>query len=158
MPKSKVSDKKRKQWNSDDMQRAIVAVRQQEMGTLKASKTFDVLRSTLQRSAKKVELDPEEAATIKLGRKTVLDDEVEEELVRYILLMEAKFYGLTRKDLRRMGYTLAQRNNIKHPFICGAAGKVWLRLFLRRHRKVLSVRRPTGTLFTRVRGFNRENV
>ncbi|KAJ8935949.1 hypothetical protein NQ314_012571 [Rhamnusium bicolor] len=107
MPKSKVPDKKQKQWNSDDMQRAIVAVRQQEMGTLKASKTFNVPRSTLQRSAKNVELDPEEAATIKLGRKTILGDEVEEELVRYILLTEAKFYGLTRKDLRRMTYTLA---------------------------------------------------
>ncbi|KAJ8928087.1 hypothetical protein NQ314_019385 [Rhamnusium bicolor] len=126
MPKSKVRDKKREQWNSDDMQRAIVAVRQQEMGTLKASKTFNVPRSTLQHSAKMVELDPDEVGTIKLGRKTVLGDEVEEELVRYILLMEAKFYGLTRKHLRRMAYTLAQRNNIKHPFIGGAADETGL--------------------------------
>lgn len=139
------------------MERAIIAVRQHEMGTLKAAKTFNVPRSTLQRSARKVELQPVEAARIKLGRKSVLGNNLEDELVRYILEMEAKFHGLTRKDVRRMAYTLATRNHIKHPFGGNMAGRAWLRLFLQRH-KDLSVRRPTGTSFSRARGFNKENV
>lgn len=148
---------KRRKWNEGDMERAIIAVRQHEMGTLKASKMFNVPRSTLQRSAKKIALQPIEAAQIKLGRKAILGDNLENELVRYILEMEAKFHGLTRKDVRRMAYTLATRNHIKHPFGGNMAGRAWLRLFLRRHEE-LSVRRPTGTSFARARGFNKENV
>lgn len=151
-------EKKRKQWDESNLERAIIAVRRHEMGTLKASKIFNVPRSTLQRSAKKIELNPSEAAQIKLGRKSVLGNNIENDLVHYILKTEAKFYGLTRKDLRRMAYNLALRNIIKHPFGGDAAGKAWLRLFLRRHKEVLSVRRPTGTSFARAKGFNQENV
>lgn len=155
--KQQKDGKKRKKWNVGDMERAIIAVRQHAMGTLKASKMFKVPRSTLQRSAKMLELQPIEAAQIKLGRKAILGNDLEDELVRYILEMEAKFHGLTRKDVRRMAYTLATRNNIKHPFGGNMAGRAWLRLFLQRH-KELSVRRPTGTSYSRARGFSKENV
>ncbi|XP_072379870.1 uncharacterized protein [Diabrotica undecimpunctata] len=100
---------------------------------------------------------PIEAAQIKLGRKAVLGNDLEDMLVRYILEMEAKFHGLTRKDLRRMASVLASRNNIKHPFGGNPAGRAWLRLFLQLH-KELSVRRPTITSYSRARGFNKENV
>ncbi|PSN39639.1 hypothetical protein C0J52_23417 [Blattella germanica] len=38
----------RKRWKEEDMERAIVAVRENKMGTLKASKTFNVPHTTLQ--------------------------------------------------------------------------------------------------------------
>jgi hypothetical protein len=83
---------------------------------------------------------------------------LEEELVKYILLMEETFYGLTRNDLRRMAYALASRNGIKHPFGSALmAGSAWLDLFLQRHKNVLSLRRPYGTSFARASGFNKEN-
>jgi hypothetical protein len=64
----------------------------------------------------KTKRTPKEAARSKLGRKIVLlFYSLEEELVKYILLMEEKFYGLTRNDLRKMAYALASRNGIKHP-------------------------------------------
>ncbi|CAH1965368.1 unnamed protein product [Acanthoscelides obtectus] len=72
--------------------------------------------------------------------------------------MEAKFYGLTRKDVKRMAFYLAEKNGIRHPFgNTQTEGRGWLDLFLQRH-KILSVRKPTGTSFARARGFNKETV
>lgn len=118
---------------------------------------FSVPRTTLQRLCKS-DLTPEDAINIKLGRRTVLGEELERALAQYVLEMEAKFYGLTRKDLKRMAYSLAIQNGIKHPFKNNVAGRGWLDLFLGRNKDVLSIRRPTGTSFSRAKGFNKENV
>ncbi|KAK9720060.1 CENP-B N-terminal DNA-binding domain [Popillia japonica] len=118
MPRKKlkyISKDIRKRWDRNAMERTITAVRDNVMGTLKTSKTYNVPRSTLQRLAKKPEA-PRKAAQTLLGRKTVLGEELETELVNYILEMESKFYGLTRKDMRQMAYTLATRNDIDNPF------------------------------------------
>ena len=131
MVTSNLSPKKRKTWNTDNMKRAVQAVREKSMGTLKAAKTFGVPRTTVQRLAKMDHLSVEQAVQIKLGRGTVLNSELEETLVRYILEMEVKFYGLTRKDIKRMAFNLAEINGINHPFgNTKAAGRGWLDLFL----------------------------
>lgn len=151
----------RKKWNQDDMKKAVRAVEQGNMGLKRASKSFQVPRTTLQRMVKKVKTNDFPIANIinsKLGREPVLGYAIEEELVEYILKMESQFYGLTRKDLCRMAYTLAIKNKIKNPFKNGIAGRTWLDTFLRRHKNVLSPRRPTGTSFARALGFNKENI
>ncbi|XP_018564328.1 uncharacterized protein LOC108905788 [Anoplophora glabripennis] len=104
-------------------------------------------------------LSVEQVVQIKLGRGTVLNSELEETLVRYVLEMEAKFFGLTRKDIKRMPFTLAERNGIKHPFgNTKAAGRGWLDLFLQRHKNTLSIRKPTETSLARANWFNKESV
>ena len=140
------------------MERAIVAVRENKMGTLKASKIFNVPRTTLQTLSKKVDCTPSEAASTKLGRKPYLSHKIEEELVSYLLHMEQNFYGYTSGDLHRMAYQLSIRNGLETPFKGGEAGRAWLDLFLRRHKQRLSLRKPYGTSFSRALGFNRENV
>jgi hypothetical protein len=50
------------------------------------------------------------------GRKPVLPTEIEEELVRYCLVIEHKYYGLCAKDVKRMAYSLAIRNGARYPF------------------------------------------
>lgn len=55
--------------------------------------------------AKMPDVSPDEAVQIKLRRGTVLGSELEETLVKYILKMEAMFYGLTRTDIKRMAYS-----------------------------------------------------
>ncbi|XP_045456068.1 uncharacterized protein LOC123665882 [Melitaea cinxia] len=158
------SKEPRKTWDKEQMIKAIKMVREKKMGTLKAAKFFKIpeqtdTRTTLQRLSLKTELSPEEAATTTLGRKTTLGTQLENVLVEYILTLESKFHGLTRTDLHRMAYMLAVRNNLQNPFgESGIAGKTWLRLFLKRHKDKLSIRRPTGTSFARVFGFNKENV
>ncbi|XP_052756496.1 uncharacterized protein LOC128201961 [Galleria mellonella] len=150
---------KRKEWSSEHMTEAIKLVREKKMGYLRAAKHFDVPRSTLFRLCQKNELPPEEAATTALGRKTVLGTTLENLLVDYILTMDSKFHGLTRNDVRRMAYMLARRNQLENSFgKTGMAGKKWLKLFLKRHKKKLSVRRPTGTSFARAFGFSKEKM
>lgn len=151
----------RKKWKSEDMIKALDSVMNQRMGLKIASKTFNVPRSTLQRFLKRQKennLAAEEVVQTQLGRKTVLGEDIEKDLVNYILTMEAKYYGLTRKDIRRMACTLAIRNGRETVFKNGIAGRSWLDAFLRRHGSLLSVRRPTGTSFARAMGFNKKNV
>nr|CAD7202120.1 unnamed protein product [Timema douglasi] len=50
-----MSPKKRKEWNSGDMWKAILAARKKEMGLLKASKTFNVPKSILKEKARREE-------------------------------------------------------------------------------------------------------
>nr|CAD7593137.1 unnamed protein product [Timema genevievae] len=50
-----MSPKKRKAWNSDDMRKAVSAVRKKEIRALKASKTFNVPKSTLKDKARNEE-------------------------------------------------------------------------------------------------------
>lgn len=96
---------------------------------------------------------------VSLGRKPVLTKEIEDLLVKYCLDMDARFYGLRRKDITRMAFELALKNGLKHPFSAEkmCAGKKWLRGFLKNHPQ-LSLRKPQGTSFARVKGFSPENV
>lgn len=60
--------------------RAVSAIRKGEMGLKKASRSFNVPRPTLQRLAR-TDKPPEEAASTKLGRKPLMSDDMEKELV-----------------------------------------------------------------------------
>lgn len=112
---------------------------------LKAAKLFNVPRTTLETLSKDNLLTPEQAASKKLGRHTVLGDALEKMLVKYLLFMETTYFGLTIADLRRLAYQLATKNNLTHPFKTEEAGRAWADLFLHRHKAVLSLRKPTGT-------------
>jgi len=157
IPPCHTKGKKVRQWNPEDMAKAIAIVRNKKMGWLKASKQMNVPQRTLRRLASEKYSSPEEAASCKLGRPPVFDAKLEEELVQYCLIMESHFYGLTRKDLHRMALQLAIKNNIKHLFNDIMAGKKWLFSFLKRHPN-LSIRKPEKTSFARKEGFNKASV
>lgn len=151
--------KKRKQWSTESMKRAILTVRAKEMGLLRASKHFSVPKSTLKDKVNSAEEDVNKLVSIKLGRKPTLDIELEEALVTYCLEMESRFYGLTAKDVKRMAFQLAEKNGLQHPFRKQdeAAGWKWLRSFMRRHPR-LSLRKPQATSLKRITGFSKKNV
>lgn len=158
MPKTP-KEKKKRLWSEENMKKAIEAIRTKKMGWKKAAKTFEVPKTTLMRLSMEKYGEPAKAASVRAGRPTVLPPELEEQLVKYCLVMESTFFGLTRRDLRRMAYQLAERNGIKHPFgQLNMAGRAWLDLFLKRHKGRLSMRKPTGTSFARAVGFNKANV
>ncbi|XP_050340939.1 uncharacterized protein LOC126767492 [Bactrocera neohumeralis] len=148
-----------RKWNAENMKKAIQAVRAEKMGILLASKTYGVPFATLQRAARS-DKTIDEILAIPLGRRPVFNRGVELELVRYLREMEAKFWGLTRSDVRSLAFQLAKRNNIENPFsiIRECAGKDWLRSFLNRHKTEISLRSATGTSIERIKGFNVENV
>ncbi|KAI4460383.1 hypothetical protein MML48_5g00014519 [Holotrichia oblita] len=162
MPRKVLNPRKktnsRQCWDRDDMISAIKAVSEKKMGFLKASKQFSVPRSTLQRLVH-LGLPAEEAVSRKLGRKSIMSTEMEDELVHYLLLMEQKFYGLTRNDVRRLAYELCERNGVDHPFTGGGvAGRAWFDHFLNRHKDLLAVLKPTATSFSKANGFNKDVV
>ncbi|XP_072392481.1 uncharacterized protein [Diabrotica undecimpunctata] len=140
------------------MTKAIDAVRNKKMGWKKASKYFNVPKTTLMRLSKDKYGTPIEAAQIKRGRPTILGKNLEDELVQYCCAIEASFFVLTRSDLRRIAAQMAQRNGINNPFKEEIAGKKWANLFIKRHKTKLSERKPTGTSYSRALGFNKENA
>lgn len=83
-------------------------------------------------------LSPEECVGLKVGRKPVLSAHMELELVE----MDNRFYGRTRLDVKKMAYHLVQKNNIKHSFTSNATGRAWFDLFIRRHKKKITIYKP----------------
>ncbi|KAJ8883332.1 hypothetical protein PR048_015175 [Dryococelus australis] len=124
----------KKKNKKEDMIKAIEAIKSGECGYMKAAKKYNVPRSTLARN------------------------DIENQLVDYILEMEAKFFGLTPNDNEVMAYQLATRNGIKHPFGEGKDGRGWLDHFLAWHSDKISLRKPTGTSAARALGFTAEKV
>lgn len=151
-------NKRRKCWMDERMLAAITAVREKQMGYLKAAKEFQVPRTTLFRLCQK-EGRPDDVLKTKLGRKPALTPQLEDELETHLLEMDKNYFGLTRMDVKRLAYQLAVSNGIEHTFSdhLQRAGQKWLKGFLRRHPR-LSVRKPTGTSLARALGFTKENV
>ncbi|XP_071445696.1 uncharacterized protein [Hetaerina americana] len=147
---------KRKSWDKVSMIRAVEAVINKEMSLLKASKAFNVPRSTIKDYVKKNGKNSVEAS---IGRKPVLPADVEGQLVHYCLELERSYFGLTPRDVEAMAYHLATRHGLKHPFSDErqAAGRKWVKQFFRRHPH-LSYRKPPSLAAARVAGFTRRNV
>ncbi|XP_055903963.1 tigger transposable element-derived protein 6-like [Eupeodes corollae] len=156
---SKKPTKQRQTWLKEDMIKAISAYKDKKMGFLKASKEFNVPKTTLRRLVAEDNKPLDKVVSAKLGRKPIFPLELEESLVDYTLQMEGKLFGLTRNDIKSLAFQLALKNNIPNPFslVNEVAGRSWLRLFLKRH-PLLSFRQPTGTSFARASGFSKENV
>lgn len=98
------------------MKEAVIAVKNKEMVLLKSSKAFQVPRSTLKDYIKKPEDELQKLLDVPLGRRPILSPDIEDQLVAYCLKMDKPYYGLTTKDVKRMAFQLAIRNNIRHPF------------------------------------------
>ncbi|XP_044739994.1 MFS-type transporter clz9-like [Chrysoperla carnea] len=136
---------------------AVKAVREKKMGLKKAVKLYNVPKTTLQRFVHS-DQPPDEVVNTTIGRRPVLPSHLEESLVSYHLVMESKFYGLTRQDVRKMAYQFAVKNNVEHSFRNNIAGRAWLDHFLLRHKDKLSIRSPTETSNARAQCFNKEAV
>jgi hypothetical protein len=118
--KQKVSQqmgpKKHNTWKKDNVMCEIIAVRNKEMGLLRASKLFEVPKLTLKDKVKSKEQSIEKLVNIRNSRKSVLPEDLENALVSYRLIMEKQFFGLTTKDVKRMEFQLAIKNGIPHLF------------------------------------------
>ena len=86
----------------------------------------------------------------------MFSDDEEEDLKGYILFMEARLFGLSLLDFRKLCYQFASINTKQHPFNNTAklAGESFVHGFLRRHTSI-SLRSPEATSAARASGFNR---
>ena len=153
-----VKQKKNGEWQQSNMPLSIDAIKNKEIGFLKASKTFGVPKTTLRRHLKG---DNKYALNGKkhVGRQVDLPEDIEAELVRHAIDLEARFYGLTQQNLRRLAYQIAEINQVKTRFNHDQKrdGKKWLRGFFKRHPEIL-LRLPEATSLTRASGFNRNQI
>jgi hypothetical protein len=76
-----------------------------------------------------------------------------------VLQLDERLFGLTRKDLRRLAYEIAEIKNLPHGFSHEKrmAGDKWYYGFIARHPQI-SLRQPEATSVARARGFYKENV
>lgn len=147
---------KRQEWREEDMAEALRNVQEKKMGWQLASKTFNVPSTTLRRrfknnfSSRKGDLG---------GPRPVFSREIEDEFARHITDMETRFFGLTYKDLSKLVFEFADKNNIKNPFNKDKkrAGIKWLKGFLKRNPRI-SLRMPENTSAARAQAFNKENI
>jgi len=65
---------------------------------------------------KDISFSSEELVNVHLGRRTVLPSKLENKLLEYCIIMDQRYYGLRRHEIKRMGLQLAIRNILKHPF------------------------------------------
>ena len=162
MPRRYNRKTERQTFDQDAMEQAINACSKGEMGYLKASQQFNVPICSLRRRVNNTNKRAIGSTKYIGGKVQSLPPEIEEELVKYIIEMDRKMFGLTLNDVRKMAYELAIRNNIpaeQHRFNEDKkiAGKDWLLGFRKRHPS-LSLRCPEPTSMARAQGFTKEKV
>ncbi|KAJ4448610.1 tigger transposable element-derived protein 1-like [Periplaneta americana] len=94
-----------------------------------------------------------------MGRhRKVFNEEMEEQLVKHVKDLEARFYGMTRKTLMKVAYESAVQNGLEHRFNTELklAGKDWVYRFLADWG--LSLRTPEQCSLGRAMGFNKVQV
>lgn len=138
------------------MVQAVSAV-ESGMSLKKAAKDYNVSRTTLRRKVKLKAVGSTVSKT--LGGPCVLTTAQEDDLVQVILNYEARLFGLTLFDIRRLVFQYCTKNHVKHPFNKAKqiAGEDWASGFLKRHPN-LSVRKPEAVSIFRASGFNKEKV
>ena len=93
------------------MEEAVKAVCENRMGYREASRGFNVPVETLRRRIMGVvEMDA------RPGPPTVHSKEEKDLLAKYVVEMVDMGYGLSREDVMRMAFTIAERTGKKHPF------------------------------------------
>ena len=129
------------------MESAIKAVRKKQKTLREAARCFNIPKSTLASKVKKSlsGSDPLYLANEALGRKPIFPAALEKKLVEYCMVMESRYFGLTRKDVQEMAFALAKKNGTKHPFKNEVAGRAWFDHFMNRHKSSISIRKPEAT-------------
>ena len=94
----------------------------------------------------------------KLGRKTIFNDQQEEELATLLRDMAKRGFGLTRLDVRRLAYEYAESKNVKgFSEKTKRAGYDWFQAFMERQ-KGLSVRKTENLSLNRAMNLNETTV
>ena len=94
---------------------AVRVARSGDTSYLRASKHFSVTRGILEKYMKDTSRSLEELENVHLRRRTVLHSEPESKRLEYGIVMDQRYYGLRRQDIKCLAFQLAIRNCLKHP-------------------------------------------
>ncbi|CAH1963229.1 unnamed protein product [Acanthoscelides obtectus] len=140
------------------MDHAINAYKQNQCGFNECCRRYNIPKPTFRRHLRSLNKKANENVK-SLGRHTTFSPETEMELAKHILKLEERFFGVTIRDVRRLAFQIAVRNDIPHRFNINKemAGKGWYYSFMNRHPE-LSLRQPEKISMARATGFNQKNV
>lgn len=110
--KRKQTAKARGTWTSDNLIRAVDAVRNGNLGVNEAARTFQIPHATLKRRIKCNNL----TKTNRLGPDSFLGTDAEEKLASHIKKLQQHGFAPTREDVRIMAYKLAVHLNLPQKF------------------------------------------
>ena len=140
------------QKQSPMLQRAIEAVRSNQMSIRKAADHYGVKKSTLgDHVSGKI------ATGRKSGRSTVFELDVEKQIVAKAQLVSQQGFGVSRKQLMRKAGQLARTMKLKTPFKKGIPGQAWWDGFRQRNPELV-LRKPEKLASTRARNLNKPEV
>jgi len=144
-------DTKLNKWNEQNMLEAISECQSTNISVRKASFRWSVPRTTLQsRLSGKVKENQHSS-----GRKPVLNETVEAELVVIIKLMAQRGFPLGMREIRSVAYQYASQNRISgFSEKKKLAGYDWFVGFAKRHHDI-GVRKPEALSVARASGMNR---
>ena len=140
------------------MEKALTALREGQMGLNAVARLYSISKPTLRRHLLNLNKYAN-GSTLKRGRGTCLPHDFETELVEHVVRLEKMLFGISRKDLMKLAYELAERNGLQHVFSRDkkSAGKDWFSSFIKRH-PTLFLRQPEATSLARSSGFNAHAV
>ena len=122
---------------------AVKAVREAGMPYREASRNFRVPVETVRRRViGTAEMDA------RPGPSTVLARKEEDLLAKYVIDMADMGFGLSREDIMRMAFIIAERTGKSHTFKDESAGRGWYEGFKSRH-PYLTLRRPQPLSYCR---------
>lgn len=140
-------------WSKENLEEAIQKYNNGALKYNEACSLYNIPKPTFRRHLKGLNTHQ------RLGRPNDLTDEMESELVKHVLLMESRFFGLSITDLRHLAYQLAEKHGLTHRFNkeTQLAGWKWYYKFIKNHPEI-SLRSPEATSMARCKGFNKETV
>lgn len=126
---------KLRQWSQEDMNLALRACREDNMGLRAASRLYNVPRKTLgDRINRKVSSD-----NPKLGRQEYLSEDQERDLCKYIEYMAGRAFPLTVQQIKMFAWCIDKKGENK--FTANGPSKNWWNGFKRRHSESIRLRR-----------------
>lgn len=164
MPRNYVRTSDRKKWENKDMEAAISDVVKKVSSLNAAALRYKIPEPTLRRYFKnRVRLSEGEKIELKfpqnLGRfgKTFSGEQIEE-LKKYVIDIDKRAFGLSKKQFANICFDYAEKNNVNHRFNKEKkmAGEGFIRDFMKECG--LTMRKPESTSVARLMAFNRVNV
>jgi transposase-like protein len=150
MVRSRKRTTEKAKWKEQEQEAAKRAVREGR-SVKSVAQQFNITRTTLR--------DRLKSGKARLGRKPLLNAALEKELADHVLLLAKIFFGMTKTELRRLAFEIAERSGIQNNFNKNErlAAMDWLNGFQKRNPEI-SLRKPEPTSMYRITAFNKEKV
>ena len=140
-----------KLWSDESMAAAMQSV-EEGKGLREAARLYNVpVESLRRRVLGTVSVD------CRPGSPTILTTEEEDQLCKYIIEMADIDFGLTREDIMQIAYCIVEKNQRKHPFHDGMAGRGWFEGFKARH-PTLTIQTPQPLSYSRALCSNKSTI